>query len=144
VQNWIIPYLGRHRLDRLLAEHLDAFYARLPEEGLAANTILQIHRILSRALTLAVRRGKVARNVCTLIDAPSGVEAEIEPISGRTLAGSSRWWESAGTALAGPWLSHSAAAVRGAGTPVEVRRSGRRSPPGSLADQAAPVQARLR
>ena len=37
--------------------------------GLAPTTILQIHRILSRALKMAVQRGYVARNVTALVDA---------------------------------------------------------------------------
>ncbi|WP_283139821.1 tyrosine-type recombinase/integrase [Rhizohabitans arisaemae] len=81
VERWIIPRLGAHRLDRLRPEHLDPFYAGLAKEGLALNTILQIHRILSRALKIAVRRELIARNVCGMIDAPPGEESEIEPLS---------------------------------------------------------------
>ena len=47
-ERWIIPKLGRHRLDRLTPEHLYKFYKSLrQDDGLAANTIVQIHRILS-------------------------------------------------------------------------------------------------
>ncbi|MFB4317829.1 hypothetical protein [Actinomadura sp. 21ATH] len=74
VEQWIIPGLGHHRLDRLRPEHLDAFYMWLAEQGLAANTILQIHRILSRALKVAAQREVVARNVATLVDAPQAEE----------------------------------------------------------------------
>ncbi|GAB3149278.1 tyrosine-type recombinase/integrase [Microbispora hainanensis] len=81
VERWIIPRLGAHRLDRLRPEHLDAFYGWLNKQDLRPNTILQIHRILSRAIKLAVRREIVARNVCGLIDAPTGEEVEIEPLS---------------------------------------------------------------
>jgi integrase len=81
VERWIIPGLGKHRLDRLRPEHLDAFYVWLGRQDLAENTILQIHRILSRALKIAVRREAIARNVCTLIDAPTGEEVEIEPLT---------------------------------------------------------------
>lgn len=81
VEHWIIPRLGAHRLDRLRPEHLDAFYAYLSQQGLAQNTILQIHRILSRALKIAVRRELIARNVCTLIDAPTAEDVEIEPLT---------------------------------------------------------------
>ncbi|GIH97873.1 tyrosine-type recombinase/integrase [Planobispora siamensis] len=77
---WIIPRLGAHRLDRLRPEHLDAFYAGLVKETLAPNTIVQIHRISSRALKLAVRRELIGRNVCQMIDAPIGEDKEIEPL----------------------------------------------------------------
>lgn len=81
VRNRIIPGLGRHRLDRLTPEHIERFYMRLDADGLAPATVLQIHRILSRALKVAVQRGYVARNVATLVDAPSVSQAEIEPLT---------------------------------------------------------------
>jgi integrase len=81
VRRWIIPQLGKHRLDRLQPEHLDAFYAWLASQGLKPNTILQIHRILARALKIAWKRGKTGRNVAALVDAPIGDEVEIEPLT---------------------------------------------------------------
>jgi site-specific recombinase XerD len=80
--NWIVPLLGKHRLDRLAPEHLDAAYTTMLEEGLSPSSVLKVHRILSRALTIAVRRGRVSRNVATLIDAPSASATEIEPLTG--------------------------------------------------------------
>ena len=59
VRNRIIPGLGKHRLDRLAPEHIERFYTRLEAEGLAPATVLQIHRILSRALKVAMQRGYV-------------------------------------------------------------------------------------
>lgn len=41
-----------------------------PTHGLAEASIRQAHAILSRALKVAEREGKVARNVCELIDPP--------------------------------------------------------------------------
>lgn len=81
VRRWIVPQLGKHRLDRLQPEHLDAFYTWLAGQGLKPNTILQIHRILSRALKVAWKRGKVTVNVAGLVDAPTGEEVDIEPLS---------------------------------------------------------------
>jgi integrase len=81
VRNRIIPGLGKHRLDRLTPEHIERFYTRLEAEGLASATVLQIHRILSRALKVAMQRGYVTRNVATLIDAPSASHNEIEPLT---------------------------------------------------------------
>jgi integrase len=80
VRNRIIPGLGKHRLDRLTPEHLERFYTRLEGDGLAPATVLQIHRILSRALKVAMQRGYVTR-VATLVDAPSVSQAEIEPLT---------------------------------------------------------------
>ncbi len=81
VEHRLIPTLGKHRLDRLQPEHLEAYYATLAAEGLAPATVLQTHRILSRALKVAVQRGKVHRNVATLVDAPSLDPREIEPLT---------------------------------------------------------------
>src|SRR6266704_3608761 len=81
VRNRIIPGIGKHRLDRLTPEHLERFYSTLEAEGLAAATVLQIHRILSRALKVAVQRGYLSRNVATLVDAPSVESAEIQPLT---------------------------------------------------------------
>jgi integrase len=81
VENWIIPRLGNHWLDQLYTDHLYAFYAGLRKAGLAPNTILQIHRILSRALKVAVREGRLGVNPCTLIDAPQYVEPETETLT---------------------------------------------------------------
>lgn len=78
---WIIPSLGRHRLDRLLPEHLDAAYSQMYAEGLSSSTVLKVHRILSRALTVAMRRDKVGRNVAQLVEPPAAGDTEIEPFT---------------------------------------------------------------
>lgn len=77
----IIPALGHIRLDRLQPEHVESFYADLAAEGLSSASILQLHRILSRALKVAVQRGNISRNVCTLVDAPSLQREEVEPLT---------------------------------------------------------------
>ena len=66
------PGLGHHRLDRLQPEHLEQLYGSLLEDkGLSPATVLRLHRVLSRALRVAVQRGKIARNVATLVDPPA-------------------------------------------------------------------------
>ena len=77
----IIPRVGHHRLDRLQPEHVERMYTAMAGLGLAPATVLQAHRLLSRALKIAVQRGRVGRNVCTLVDAPSLVHHEIQPLS---------------------------------------------------------------
>jgi integrase len=79
-RNWIIPNLGQHRLDRLQPEHLDRLYTKMAEAGKAESHILKVHRVLSRMLEIARRRGKVGRNVAKLLDAPSATETEIVPL----------------------------------------------------------------
>jgi len=65
------PGIGHHRLDRLQPEHLERLYAALADTGLSSASILRAHRVLSRALRVATQRGKVARNVATLVDPPA-------------------------------------------------------------------------
>lgn len=71
----LIPHLGRYRLAGsrkvLQPEHLDACYAAMREAGLASSYVLKAHRVLSRALKVAHRRGRAGRNVCDLVDPPS-------------------------------------------------------------------------
>lgn len=80
VTQHLIPGLGSHRLDRLQPEHVEKFY-RACSATLSPATVLQMHRILSRALKVAVQRGRVARNVCTLVDAPSVSREEVKPLT---------------------------------------------------------------
>lgn len=76
---WIVPLLGQHRLDRLLPEHLDQAYSTMFEDGgLSSSTVLKVHRILSRALKVAMVREKVGRNVATLVEPPEADDPEIE------------------------------------------------------------------
>ncbi|MFF7789673.1 hypothetical protein [Streptomyces sp. NPDC007991] len=43
--------------------------------------MLKTHRILARALKVAMQRDIVTRNVATLVEPPSSTEEEIEPVS---------------------------------------------------------------
>lgn len=79
--NQLVPKLGHHRLDRLQPEHLDKAYGELLDGGLSPTSVLQAHRVLSRALKIAVQRDKVARNVATLVDPPSAVRSEVQPLT---------------------------------------------------------------
>ena len=77
----INPVLGHHRLDKLQPEHLEAFYTRLEADGLSSTTALLHHRVISRALKVAMQRGRVARNVATLVDAPTARREEVQPLT---------------------------------------------------------------
>jgi integrase len=81
VERWIIPGLGKHRLDKLQPDHVDAFYTSIAQAGLSSKSALLIHQILSRALKMAMRREKVMRNVASLVAAPTHREQEVEPFS---------------------------------------------------------------
>lgn len=87
VNRYLIPLIGRHRLDRLTPEHLQAAYKSLRENGcpgkpnpkpLSETSIRQAHVILSRALKVAQQRGYVAKNPATLMDAPVAAPESFE------------------------------------------------------------------
>jgi integrase len=89
IDRWIVPTIGDVRLRSLQPEHVEQLHAAMragrehrqvrkdgtervtPARPLAASTILQAHHVLSRALKVAHQRGKVKRNVASLVDAPS-------------------------------------------------------------------------
>ncbi len=77
----LVPAVGHHRLDRLQPEHLEALYAKLLDGGAAPASVRQAHRVMSRALKVAMQRGRVARNVASLVDPPTVQHAEIEPLT---------------------------------------------------------------
>src|ERR671927_81504 len=77
VRKHLIPGIGRHRLDRLRPEHLDQLYTALLDAGYSPASVLRHHRILSRALTVAVQRGHVPRNVASLVDPPAQRQSDL-------------------------------------------------------------------
>ncbi|WP_405677274.1 site-specific integrase [Streptomyces sp. NBC_01511] len=77
---YLVPGIGQHRVDKLAAEHLDALYLEmLQRQGLSSGTVLKTHRIIARALKVAMQRDIVHRNVATLVEPPQPSEVEIEP-----------------------------------------------------------------
>jgi hypothetical protein len=56
MRNYVYPTIGKVRLDRLTPEHLDGVYLAMERAGRAEATVLQTHRILSRALQVALQR----------------------------------------------------------------------------------------
>lgn len=92
VNQYIIPLLGHHKLDRLTPEHIDDAWSLLRESGnptladpvpLAPNTIHQTHRILSAALKVAVQRKKLRLNPAASdsMKPPPRAEHEITPMT---------------------------------------------------------------
>lgn len=70
VDRYLVPTIGRVRLDKLTVQHVRRVHEHVESAGLSSTTALQAHRILAKALTDAVREGRVQRNVATLTDAP--------------------------------------------------------------------------
>lgn len=101
MRQYVYPVIGRTRADRLQPENLEAVYLEMKRAGRADATIRQVHRILSRILKIAHRRGAVPANVAKLIDTPTAKDVEVIPPTeeeaGRLLAAaeprrnSARW-----------------------------------------------------
>lgn len=79
---WLIPHLGKIRLQHLTPDHVRAMYAAMRKAGRSETTIRQAHAILHRALRVAMLEGRVMRNAADLQDAPS---AEINPTAHLTV-----------------------------------------------------------
>jgi len=67
----LIPALGRLKLHKLTAEHLDELYAKkLADDGLSARTVGYIHSTIRVALQRAVKKRLVPYNVARDADPP--------------------------------------------------------------------------
>jgi integrase len=67
----INPAIGHRRLARLQPEDVERLHAAMFDKDLSPATVLRAHRVLARALHVAEQRGRVSRNVATLVDAPA-------------------------------------------------------------------------
>ncbi|MDR1808701.1 MAG: site-specific integrase [Propionibacteriaceae bacterium] len=83
VENYVKPTIGKVQLKRLTPDHVRAVHQAMRKRGLSETTVRQTHVILSRALKVAEREGKIRRNPCSLMDAPS---AAVNPHEILTLA----------------------------------------------------------
>jgi len=72
----ITPYIGSIPLSRLTPERVEKMLADL-SETISENSRRHVFRVLSRALKVAVRWKRVARNVCDAIEPPKAPEPEL-------------------------------------------------------------------
>ena len=77
----LVPIIGRHRLQKLTAQHVQALYTAKLNEGLSSTTVNGLHALLHKALDDAVRWGSLARNVCDAVTPPQRDHFEIQPLS---------------------------------------------------------------
>jgi integrase len=75
------PVLGKYKLQKLSAQHVQAFYAKMAGEGLSPSTVNYYHSVLHNALGTAVKWGLVPRNVCDLVTPPRKARFEIQPFT---------------------------------------------------------------
>lgn len=70
VRLYIKPLLGRYKLDQLSIPIVQSFINRLEADGKPIATIHQVRKVLSAALTYAVRQELLFRNVARLVELP--------------------------------------------------------------------------
>lgn len=82
----IVPELGNVSLAALTPQHLQRLYAKKIAEGVAPKSVNNLHVVIHRALSYAVRWGLVARNVADAAEPPRVSRREIEPFSPEEIA----------------------------------------------------------
>ena len=80
IRNHIKPALGHRKLKNLAPDHVQYFYQKKLDVGLAPGTVRVMHGILHKALEQAVKWGIVPRNVCKATTPPKPSPEEIRPL----------------------------------------------------------------
>ena len=76
---YVLPRHGKTKLHRLTATNLAEIYTAMEHQHLAPSTIRKTHRILSRALAVAVKRRVLGRNPADdLEETPGGDNAKVK------------------------------------------------------------------
>jgi integrase len=70
VSNHIIPTIGGVKLEKLTPAHIRKVEDAMIAGGATSTYALNAHAIMSRGLEIALREGRVGRNVAKLMDAP--------------------------------------------------------------------------
>lgn len=79
----ITPSLGAVRLSELTAPQIQAFYNKMQRDGLAPKSVRNIHGILTKCLSTAVRVGYLRVNPAASVTLPKVVRKEIHPLTDR-------------------------------------------------------------
>lgn len=77
IENHINVYFKDFKIKNLKPIHIEEFY-NYERKKYSEKTVLQIHRIFSRALKDAVKNSLISKNPCNLVDAPSPCEYEAD------------------------------------------------------------------
>jgi integrase len=81
VNNHLRPALGRIKLKKLSAAHVQGFYRDRLDAGLSPSTVHKTHAILHKALARAVVWHMVPRNVTEAVEPPQPAPKEMRPLS---------------------------------------------------------------
>jgi integrase len=80
-RTWLIPYLGRYRLDRLNEDHIRALIRTMKEAGKAEATRKKVYAVLRRALVVAERERRIARNPAEKMEGPGNFVVHRTPLT---------------------------------------------------------------
>src|SRR3954449_6777583 len=72
VNSHIVPRIGQRQIRQRTADDGDTRLRDMACAGYSKHTMVRVHGELARILRFAERRGKVMRNVATLVDVPAG------------------------------------------------------------------------
>ena len=81
LDRYILENLGHIQLQKLTTERIETFYSQLSKKGLAPRTIRMVNAVLHTALQYAVKKKKVAKNVCDGIDLPRVIHHHIQSLN---------------------------------------------------------------
>ncbi len=84
LDRYLVPKLGQIPLEKLTPRHVQLMEAQLLKDGgrnggpLSPRTVLQVHRVLSKALNDAVKLGIVVRNAVDAVEPPRTTKYEAQ------------------------------------------------------------------
>jgi len=81
VNNHLCPVLGRIRLKKLSASHVQGFYRDRLDHGLSPSTVHKMHAILHKALSQALAWHMIQRNVTEVVRPPRPAPKEMRPLT---------------------------------------------------------------
>ena len=87
IDRYILPRIGSIPLEKLTARHVQEMESSLLREGgrnerpLSPSTVLQVHRILSKALKEAVKLGLLRRSVAAVVTPPRRRKHEVRTLT---------------------------------------------------------------
>ena len=80
-KKWLVPGIGRHRLDKLTPRHVQQLLDGAHAQGKSPGTVKNIKAALSSALDLAVRWELIGRNVASRAVVPRMARKPVTPLS---------------------------------------------------------------
>lgn len=77
LRNYLVPGLGKIKLQKLSPQQVQAFYSQKLSEGLSPKTVSNVHGVLHKALENAVKWNILPRNVCDAVTPPRVARKEL-------------------------------------------------------------------